>query len=163
MDSAAALIPSALLLVGLAGCAPAVRTSAPRPPNPIAEYLDGVEVQAEEGQQGNICQALSDLAFLDRDELRRRRYSDYQGRPGVWDLPRLLHAHFVPDSGKFLPQGEEFWTHVDDANVRRLTRRVHDALECARDAGPRSSLRSSPAHLDRRGGSLRFDVESAVE
>lgn len=133
----AVLLVSGQLFLGLARCTPAPRPQVPKPSNPIAEYLDGAEVQAEEGQEENICQALRDLAFISRNDLRRRRYADYQGTPDAWDLHRLLHAHFVPDAPKSLPRNEEFWTYVDDENVRRLARELHDCLKCGSGNGRR--------------------------
>ena len=123
--------------LAFSGCARA-HPAAAVPPNPIAEYLEGVEVQAEEAQQENICRAIGDLAALAAEDLRRRRYADYQGVPGVWDLPRLLHAYLVPNSSaKVLPPDGEFWRHAHDAVVRRAAEKLYISLRCGSQDGPR--------------------------
>jgi hypothetical protein len=62
-------------------------------PNPLVAYLRGAELQCEDdAQRINVRRALDDLATLPLDELRVRRYADYQGTPGAWDLPRVLRA-----------------------------------------------------------------------
>jgi hypothetical protein len=60
-------------------------------------FFSGAQYQAESDDQiQEIRLALQDLATLPPDELRRRRYSDYQMKAGQWNLPTLLMRYFVP-------------------------------------------------------------------
>ena len=131
-DRTTGLLAIALLAsTHLPGCGFLQPSEASSARNPIAAFLEGVEIQAEHEQQRNICRALQDLAMLPLAELRRSRYADYQGTPAKWDLQTLLSRHFVPDSmSKGLPEGEEFWTYVGAGSVRSSARRLHAAHAC---------------------------------
>ena len=119
------------MVMQLTGCQPLPPSDVLSTPNPIAAYLSGAEIQAESAQAGNLCRALQDLATFPPAELRRSRYADYQGRPASWDLPTVLRRHFVPDtSSKHLPEGEEFWRHVDASSVRSAARQLYATRKC---------------------------------
>jgi hypothetical protein len=118
--------------------------STPTTVNPIVAYLRGAELQCEDdSQRANIRRALDDLATLPIAELRARRYADYQGAPGAWDLPRVLRSHFVPDDQRnagVIDAGEAFWVAADAEEVRALARELGLALD---DPG-RGSSASTP-------------------
>ena len=125
------------LLLGLSTPASACVTPTPntpaRMPNPIVSYLRGAELQCEDdAQRANIHRAFEDLATLPAAELRARRYADYQGTPGAWDLPRVLRSHFVPsnphDAG-IVDDPDAFWAAADSDEVRALAREVLRALD----------------------------------
>jgi hypothetical protein len=116
----------AVLLVAaapLGGCRRAV--------NPVADYLDNAELQCEtEAQKQNIMRALNDVLTLSGQELAMRRYEDYTGKADEWDLPTLIHRHFVPDrKGKTL--GSRFYTDAASARVQAQVRRILDRLSGA--------------------------------
>jgi hypothetical protein len=65
--------------------------------NPVAHYLSGAELQCEgDAQRENIVSALNDALTMPGASLAAKRYKDYQGQEGQWDLPTLLYRHFVP-------------------------------------------------------------------
>lgn len=67
--------------------------------NPVALYLHNAEIQCENDEQKtNIIHALKDILALSEVELQQQRYKNYQGNEQQWDLPTLLHKHFVTDS-----------------------------------------------------------------
>lgn len=99
---------------------PAGHTS-PRPENPIAAYLRDAECQTEnDRQRANVRTALEDMATLSPDQLRERRYENFTGQPGQWDLRTLLKRHVVPYPMRELPEHEAFWTATDSDEVRKL-------------------------------------------
>ncbi len=103
--------------------------------NPIAAYLEGAELQAEQDQMRNICAALRDLAALTSREQRDERYEDYGGTAGAWDLPTVLRSHFVPVSpARHLPEGRLFWANVEAHAVRSLAWRLYRQHECSATA-----------------------------
>ncbi len=92
--------------------------------NPVADYLRGAELQCEgEAQKANIIAALNDALTLPGDSLAARRYKDYQGREGQWDLPTLLYRHFVPDHvGATL--GKRFYRDVKAKEAQEVIRQI---------------------------------------
>lgn len=106
--------------------------------NPIVEYLCGAELQAEDdGHLANIRQALSDMARLPVEQLRQRRYADYRGKPGAWDLPWLIQRHFVPASAAVsAAMTRSFWQSVGAEEVRALARMMLATLDTWNTGGP---------------------------
>jgi len=108
---------SALLQVGCGG-----------KPNQLAAFLEDAELQCEtEAQRCNLCAAFQDMLDLTPEQLRNRRYCDYTGQPGRWDLPTLLSRHFVPGS-KQHSIGPRFYDEVKSAEVRQQVQRFLDRL-----------------------------------
>jgi hypothetical protein len=65
--------------------------------NEVVLYLAQAERQSEtDDQRREVRRALEDLLTLPPDQLRQRRYADYQMHPNQWTLPTLLMRHFVP-------------------------------------------------------------------
>ena len=68
-------------------------------PNTVVVYLQGAERQSEDlDQRREIEKALNDMLTLTPDELRARRYANYQMEPGAWTIIQFLHRYFVPRS-----------------------------------------------------------------
>ena len=102
---------SILILLGLGAC-----VSPPR--NPVLDYLSGAEAQYDsQEQKANIVAALTDALTLSQATLRERRYADYAGNPGQWDLPTLLYRHFVP-ARQGTTLGHRFYRDVQAREVR---------------------------------------------
>jgi hypothetical protein len=117
------LVSLLALAVLLAGC-PAKR-------NPVADYLDGAELQCEtDAQRRSVADALNDAVSLSADELRPRRYPDYTGQAGQWDLATLFQRFIVPDQqGKRL--GRDFYRDLTSPAGRHAVNRF-----AARAFGP---------------------------
>jgi hypothetical protein len=87
--------------------------------NAVADYLDDAELQCENDvQRRSVADALNDCVSLAAEELKQRRYPDYTGQAGQWDLPTLFHRYIVPDrQGKRL--GPDFYRDVTSASGRK--------------------------------------------
>jgi hypothetical protein len=65
--------------------------------NSVAAFLKDADRQSEtDEQRKEIRRALQDMLEKSPNELRRTRYSDYQGRPKKWSIVELLNHYFVP-------------------------------------------------------------------
>src|SRR5688500_2130014 len=125
-----------LLGVALLGCAGASASSEETVTpaageNPIERYFGGVELQIEtDDQRAALEAALADMETLPVEELRVRKYPDYQLQPDVWDLPTLLERYYVPDHPQSIHDG--FWEHVGDPASRAVAARLRSALRSGR-------------------------------
>ena len=125
-------VPAIVLLLTV-GCG--ARTTA------VGEYLTDAELQCEtEAQRRNLHQALTDILELEPDELRARRYADYTGKSGRWDLPTLLQRHFVPARAG-LTLGARFYEDLESPGVQRWARETLARIEGA-------APRPTPAESD---------------
>ena len=97
--------------------------------NPIANYLRGAELQCEtDEQRANIVTALNDALTLPGDTLAVRRYKNYQGQEGQWDLPTLIYRHFVPDhAGAIL--GDHFYRDVKAREAQEVIRQILQRIQ----------------------------------
>ena len=97
--------------------------------NLVANYLRNAELQCEgETQRENIANALNDALTLPRDSLAARRYKNYQGQEGQWDLPTLLYRHFVPDyAGAVL--GDHFYRDVKAKEAQEVIRKILERIQ----------------------------------
>jgi len=97
--------------------------------NPVAMYLKKAELQYEgEVQRDNILDALHDILTLAPKDLKARRYMDYQGSDGRWDLPTLIYRHFVPYK-KNRSLGANFYKDVKTTNVQKKVKTFIDEIE----------------------------------
>jgi hypothetical protein len=102
-------------------------------PNTVVAYLQGAERQSEDtDQRREIEKALNDMLTLTPDELRKRRYANYQMEPGAWDIIYLLHRYFVPQKLRGLDE-TRFYRDVTDpasqAIIRDHLQRVRMRIE----------------------------------
>ena len=97
--------------------------------NPVANYLRGAELQCEtDEQRANIVTALNDALTLPGDSLAARRYKDYQGQEGQWDMPTLIYRHFVPDHlGAML--GKHFYRDVKAREAQEIIRQIVQRIQ----------------------------------
>jgi hypothetical protein len=97
--------------------------------NPVADYLRGAELQCEtDEQKANIATALNDALTLPGDTLAARRYKNYQGQEGQWDLPTLIYRHFVPDhTGAVL--GDHFYRDVKARVAQEVIRQILERIK----------------------------------
>jgi len=66
--------------------------------NSVVSFFDGAELQIETPDQVQELQrALQDMLELPEDELRERRYADYQMNEGKWTLAEILSAYFLQE------------------------------------------------------------------
>lgn len=94
--------------------------------NPVAEYLEGAELQYEtDVQKENIATALNDILNLPAEELKKRRYKDYTGKEKQWDLPTLIYRHFVPQwPGTTL--GDNFYQDVKSKEAQEQVKQIFE-------------------------------------
>jgi hypothetical protein len=115
------LLLSLCLLLSLVGCK--------RVENPVANYFKNAELQYEgKAQEENIVAALNDIISLSEEQLGTKRYKDYTGRENQWDLPTLIHRHFVPDiKGKSL--GDNFYHDVKSEDVQKIIKEILEGIK----------------------------------
>jgi hypothetical protein len=78
-------------------------------PNAVVAYLQGADQQFENAGQGReIEKALNDMLTLSPDELRTRRYANYQMEPDAWTIIDILHKYFLPSKPTGLDQNRFF-------------------------------------------------------
>ena len=110
-----------VLLITVVGCQ--------RQKNSILDYLEKAEIQYENDiQKANIRIALNDIITLPEEKLKVKRYKDYTGKEGQWDLPTLILRHFVPDKkGKSL--GNNFYSDVKSDEVQKKIKAILETLK----------------------------------
>ena len=87
-------------------------------PNIVVAYLQGAERQSEDlDQRSEVEKALNDVLTLSSDELRARRYANYQMEPAAWTIIQLLHGYFVPQKLKGLDE-TRFYRDVTDPTAQ---------------------------------------------
>jgi hypothetical protein len=85
-------------------------------PNTVVTFLQGAEQQWETQEQGReIEKALNDMLALKPDELRNRRYANYQMQPGAWSIIELLHRYFVSRGPVYLDENRFYQDMTDPA------------------------------------------------
>ncbi|MBI4237509.1 MAG: hypothetical protein HY696_03700 [Deltaproteobacteria bacterium] len=88
--------------------------------NPVARYLEHAELQYEgERQRMNLIAALNDALQLSAADLQAKRYENYQGKKGQWDLPTVLYRHCVP-STEYSSLGNNFYRDVKSPAVQAI-------------------------------------------
>jgi hypothetical protein len=91
-------------------------------PNTVVVYLQGADQQWETQEQGReIEKALTDMLMLSPDELRNRRYANYQMQPGAWTTIELLHRYFV-SRGLVYVDETRFYRDVTDPAAQAVIR-----------------------------------------
>ena len=109
------LAMSLILCAGLLSCRHAG-------PNTVVVYLQGADQQWETQEQGReIERALNDMLTLSPDELRNRRYANYQMQPGAWTTIELLHRYFV-SRGLVYVDETRFYQDVTDPAAQAVIR-----------------------------------------
>ena len=95
-----------LLVIGLLGHSPPAMAGS----NTVVNYLRHADRQFETEQQRlEIVQALRDMIAQPVGLLKRRRYSDYEGRPGMWSPPELVRRYFLPTTSVHHFSDAEFY------------------------------------------------------
>jgi hypothetical protein len=98
--------------------------------NPVANYLRGAELQCEtDEQRANIVTALNDALTLPGDSLAARRYKNYQGQEGQWDLPTLIYRHFVPDHLWATLGTTHFYRDVKSREAQEVIRQILQRIQ----------------------------------
>jgi hypothetical protein len=120
------LVISIVVCLGLFSCRD-------RGPNTVVIYLQGAERQSEDlDQRREIEKALNDMLTLNPDELRTRRYSNYQMEPGVWTIIDVLYNYFLPRKPAGLDESL-FYRDVAEPLARAVIRdhlqRVRERIE----------------------------------
>ena len=88
--------------------------------NPVLNYLQNSELKfSNKTQRDNIMEAARDILLISVDDLKKRRYKDYDGNEGQWDLQTLLTKHFVPKK-QGLAWGDDFYNDVKQDSVQSI-------------------------------------------
>ena len=90
--------------------------------NTVVANLKGADQQWETVESAReIERALNDMLTLSPDELRRRRYANYQMDPGAWTIIELLHRYFVPLKPLYVDK-DRFYRDVTAVEARAVIR-----------------------------------------
>jgi hypothetical protein len=105
-------------------------------PNTVVAYLQGADQQFENAnQRREIEKALNDMLTLSPDDLRKRRYANYQMQPGAWTIIDVLHKYFLPSKPVGLNH-RRFYRDIADpaaqAVIRDHLQRVRMRIELDR-------------------------------
>ena len=99
-------------------------------PNTVVTFLEGAEQQWETQEQGReIEKALNDMLTLKPDELRNRRYANYQMEPGAWSIIELLHRYFVSRGLVYLDESRFYQDVTDPAAKAVIRQHLQDVKE----------------------------------
>lgn len=109
-------------------------------PNSVVAFLQGAERQSEDlDQRLEIEKALNDMLTLKPDELRSRRYANYQMQAGAWTIIQLLHRYFASRGPVYIDE-DRFYQDVTDPAARAVIqenlRKVREAIALDRRASP---------------------------
>lgn len=86
-------------------------------PNPVLEYLNNSQLKFDNKvQRDNVKEAMMDILTLDKQYLEERRYKDFDGTEGKWDLKMLIENHFIPNKPG-LTLGDDFYSDVKSDSV----------------------------------------------
>jgi len=94
-----------------------------RPRNTVEDYLNGAEEQAEDDdQRAVIKRAFVDMLYEPVDNLRKKRYPDYQMHPHKWPITEVLYRYIVPDPLIDF-DGDEFFRDVKKPEAREMVQK----------------------------------------
>jgi len=120
--TATLLLGVSLLLVG-SGCERNV------PENTVTLYLTGAQRQAETlDQRQEIQRALRDMLELPPEQLRDKRYANYQMEPGSWTAIDILERYYFPESPLTMLVPETFYRDVALPPAREAIQRHLDRI-----------------------------------
>ena len=98
------------LAIGFSGCQ--------KKENQVLIYLQNSELHFDSKvQRDNVFQAMKDCFIYSEDELKTRRYKDYEGKDNQWDLPAVLYHHFAPKK-QGLTLGDDVYHDVKQPEVQ---------------------------------------------
>jgi hypothetical protein len=88
--------------------------------NPVLYYLKNSELKYDNKmQRDNIIRACTDAIMYAPEDLKKKRYKDYEGNEDRWDLQTLLTKHFVPQKLN-LTWGDNFYEDVKQDSVKAI-------------------------------------------
>jgi len=90
----------------------------------------------EDWQLNEFVQGLRDMAVLSSEELQQKRYANFQGEPGQWNLQQLLQAYFVPSEEVSL---EHLYRDMDKPGSREIVRQTLADIEAYLKTGEAAS------------------------
>lgn len=92
-------------------------------------FLDGADRQAETLEQRcEIRKVLTDMLALPAEQLRARRYANYQMEQDAWTAPELLCAYFLPSRPMKLDVND-FYHDIAEPRARAVIRQKLRELE----------------------------------
>ena len=75
----------------------------PKTDNLVVSFLEDAELQIETlNQVQELEKALQDILLLPPEQLRKKRYSDYQMNERAWTLPKILSSYFCSHKPLFI-------------------------------------------------------------
>ena len=97
--------------------------------NPVLEYFENAELQYEgKTQEDNIVSALNDILVLSERELKLKKYKDYEGNKGKWDLPTFVAKYFVPGK-KEKTLGSNFYHYVKTGEMKKRILKILEQIK----------------------------------
>ena len=94
--------------------------------NTVAVFFQQAELQAESDEQRKeVRMVLSGLLELPVEQLKEKKYPDYQGHADQWDILKFLHAYFVPAKPQQL-SAEQFYRDLPRPEARKA---IQDQLD----------------------------------
>lgn len=74
--------------------------------NRVVTFLTVAELQIETAdQRKELKRALEDILKLSPEQLQKRRYANYRMENGVWTLPKILSAYYLPNKPMLIDSG----------------------------------------------------------
>jgi len=126
-----------ILALAAAGCHYSHRVEDRTPANTVVSYLHEAQRQTETAQDRlQLKQALEDILNLPPEQLKPRRYADYQGHPGVWSVTRLISRYLIPARPVAL-DSISFYDQYRDPEAQALIRVHLETLNADLQEGPR--------------------------
>ncbi len=96
--------------------------------NTVVHFFQQAELQAEtDSQRMEIRTVLTGLLELPVEQLKERKYPDYQGHPDQWDILKFLNSYFVPVTPQQL-SAEQFYKDLRQPEARKEIRDQLDKL-----------------------------------
>jgi hypothetical protein len=106
-----------LILIFISGCEK-------KGGNPVFNYLTNSDLKFDNKiQRDNIMQACKDILMYAPDDLKQKRYKDYDGNEDQWDLQTLFAKHFVPKK-QGLSWGDDFYHDVKQDSVKSFVSHI---------------------------------------
>jgi hypothetical protein len=107
---------SLLFMILLSGC------GKPKGPNPVLYYMKNSNLTYDNKmQRDNIFDAMKDILYLSKDDLKMRRYKDASGYDHKWDLKTLVIFHFKPKQpGLPSLDDDDFYDYVKEDSVKSI-------------------------------------------
>ena len=119
---------SLFLGISVVGCNSNKDTASKERPNNVVIFFKNAEIQAEtDEQRQEIKLVLLDMLNLTADELRIRKYPDYQNNSNQWDVIKFANSYFVPASPQVLA-ADTFFEDLEKPEARAVIQQLINSI-----------------------------------